>query len=188
MEEYFIIQTVSKKLKEFKIGELEDLRPSLQSHFVKIESYFQECNVYYKNAVKELEKFDLNTRSICERAGVGKSTVYKYPNTLKKYIEERVMELECNKELVEIRGLKTLEEEVQKQKNLIDKLIIDNIEYMNQKMLIENLQMENERLLKQREIYYREKAQLINKNNELSIELKKLKNNLIKFPHLDRGD
>lgn len=182
MEEYSITQSVSNKLIEYGIGKFDELKPSLQSQFIKIEGYFQKCNDLYKNVELELKNIDLNTRSICEGAGVGKSTVYKHPNTLKKYIEERVKDLECNKELVARGKLKSLEEEIQKQKDLIDKLIIDNIEYMNQKMLIENLQKDNERLIKQREIYNREKAELIKKNNEMSIELRKVRNNLIEFP------
>ncbi|KGX85506.1 hypothetical protein [Pontibacillus litoralis] len=59
--------------------------------------------------------------------------------------------------------LKALEGEIQKQKALIDNLIVDNIEYMNQKMIIENLKKENERLLKQREVHNREKADLTKK-------------------------
>lgn len=182
MEEYSITKTVSDKLKEYNIGNFDDLKPSQKSHFINIEEYFQNCIDEFKKLENELNNIDLNIRGICRGANVSKSTVYKYPDTLLKYIDKRKEELECNKGFINISKLKVMEEEIGKQKGIIDNLIIDNIEFMNQKMLIENLQKENERLLKLKEAHGREKAELIRKNNEMSIELKKVRNNLIEFP------
>ncbi len=182
MEESSITKLVSIKLKNFKVDDFDTLKPSQQSQLIKIETYFQICNEHYENALQYLSKIDLTIRGICKEAEVGKSTVYNSPDTLLKYIEKRTEELECNNEFIVSGKLKGMEDEIKNQQALIDNLIVDNIEYMNQKMLIENLKKENERLLKQREIHNKEKSDLIKKNNELSIELRKVKNNIIEFP------
>lgn len=182
MEQYSITKTVSDKLKDFSIGNFDDLKPSMQSHLISIEEYFQKCNEEFRKIKLQLDKIDLNTRGICNGANISKSTIYNYPDILLKYIDNRKEELDCNKEFINSERLKALEEEIEKQKVIIDKLIIDNIDYMNQKILIENLKKENERLLKQRDTLGREKAALNKRNNEMSIELKKVRNNLIEFP------
>lgn len=182
MEEYAITKTVREKLVEYRIGTYDDLKPGLKSILLRIEEYFQECNENFRNIEHQLKDIDLNTRGICKGANISKSTVYNYSDILLKYIDNRKEELECNKEIIDRNSLRALEEEIEKQKIIIDKLIIDNIDFMNQKKIIGNLQKENERLIKQREAHAREKAELIRKNNEISIELKKVRNNLIEFP------
>ncbi|MGN7298091.1 hypothetical protein [Ferdinandcohnia sp. SAFN-114] len=182
MEEYFITETIRGKLKEYSIGTYDDLKPSLKSNLVRIEGYFQECLDKFRKIELELNEIELNTRGICIGAHISKSTVYNNPDTLLKYIDKRKVELECNIELINRNRIKALEEEVEKQKDIIDKLIIDNIEFMNQKLLIENLQKENKRLLNYKEVHSRERAELIRQKDEMSIELKKIRNNLIEFP------
>ncbi|MBU3201574.1 hypothetical protein LL037_03690 [Clostridium estertheticum] len=181
MDEVKIINIIIPLLQKYNMHEYDILKPQEQKQLIMIESYLQNCNELINHAKDSIKKIDLSMRGVCKGANIGKSTVYNSSNVLRKYIDSRLTEFEYNIDIVSKNKLSTLQDENKKLSNLNDKLILDNIEFMNIKIQNEELNRIQDSLRREKEVLLFEKQELKSKNNNLLVQLKKEKNNIVQY-------
>ncbi len=181
MEEIDIIENIKSLLEQYKIIPFEDMKPQLQEHLICIEKYFQYCLEIYYKIIDESESIDLSTRGVSKGSGVSKSTIYNHEETIKKYVEQRIKDIECNIEIIPQGKYSRLVDENKKMKSMIDKMVVDEIGHINLKIELERISNERERLLAQVKAIAKEKTDLIKTNNELRTKVIKSKNNVLRF-------
>lgn len=174
-----IINIIKPLLNKYDIENFDGLKPQTQQQLIMIEQYFQLCIEKYSNIKHRLDDFDLSIRGICKASNIGKSTVYNNPDILKKYIEKRLNEVECNISIISKPKLDALTNKVEQLQSNLDKMLIDIVEFENMRIKISNLEKTITRLETQKQIIAEEKNNYIIKNNELQKELMKKNNKII---------
>src|SRR5690625_3081543 len=132
-----ITDLINQLLKQYEMTPFNELRPNLKKHLINIESYFQRCLDIYQNILVDFKEIDLSTRGISSGSGVGKSTIYNQKDVLKQYIEKRLLDLECNIEISSKEKYSKLLDENNDMKSMLDKVIINQIEFTNNKIELE---------------------------------------------------
>ncbi|HCG4536327.1 TPA: hypothetical protein NJY08_005187 [Salmonella enterica subsp. enterica serovar Typhi str. AG3] len=175
MELQNIITSTQERLNKFNLGELSHYKSSTQEQFISIERYFLENEKRINNALYEIKSINFNIRGVCKATNISKSTVYKYPNTLRYYIEQRIEDIENQDFLLKNKQERT-RERMSELEDFLDKAIIDQIEFNNLKVNNEFLQEEVTRLEKKLDVMSLERIELIRKLNEVELELRRLRN------------
>ncbi|GEM_PF-5834703 len=181
MDEGRIISIIVPLLQKYNIQDFHILKSQEQKQLILIEKYLQKCNELLDDAKKNIKKIELSMRGVCRGANLSKSTVYNSSNILRKYVDNRLTELEYNIDIVSKDKLSNLQNENKKLSDLNDKLIIDNIELMNIKIQNEELNRIQGSLIREKEALLYEKQELKIKVNELSVQSKREKNNIVRY-------
>ncbi|MEE3892818.1 hypothetical protein [Priestia megaterium] len=185
--EYELNELVRSNIRKYNIngGVYESLRPQVQDQLYKIECYIQS---YMQNQIELLSKIKaskLNLAGVVSASGLQRSTVYNNADTLKKYIEERINEVE-SKDILSLqkaaKHAKEIEFLKQYLENLESKLIQEEIkEYKITELESEysyiskqniELQKENNNLQQQNRILAQEII-LLKKKNVIPLKSKK---------------
>lgn len=186
MDEILIMNVIKTALNRYRMENLDIIKPQTKKHLISIETYLQSCIKTYENSVSELDKINLSVRGICNQSNVGKSTVYQNKEVLYTYIKNRVKEIEENFDIFSKKKIFNLEKKNNQLVQRLDNMIVDYIEVANLKLKIEELYKENEKLQKQKDVLAQERIKLIDTKNQLSLELSKLRNNVIEFHKQNR--
>lgn len=152
----------------------EQLKPNIQEHLLKIESYFQECIKVYEESDEKIKTINLSTRGICDGSKVSKSTIYGTPIPLREYVESRVAEIS---KMFYSEKMKKLECDYNEVKTLLN----NNLELFIQSKEIESqlitLQKENSRLQEKLNLALQKNSKLVSDNLKLKQDVKTTKQN-----------
>lgn len=182
MDEILILNLIKSNLIIYRLDSFDLMKIQTQNQLIAIETYLQKCIDIYNNCISEIKKINLSVRGICNNSNIGKSTVYQNKDTLYTYIENRINEIESNYDIFSKKKITNLKNKNELLEQRLSKMIVDYIEMANIKIKIDDLYKENEKLKKQKDLLFLERTELIHTNNNLSLELTKLKNNVIDFP------
>ncbi|MDK0838953.1 hypothetical protein ACSW8S_17470 (plasmid) [Clostridium perfringens] len=161
------LDKVKMFLKKYEIGNIDTIKEQTKNHLLNIESYFQKCESNYNEILEKQKSINLSTRGICENSGVSKSTIYNNADILKKYIDSRLLDIECNIEIVSKIQLESIKRENCELKNIIDNILINKIQFMNFKNENIKLKKQLESLGKKLDSYKEDRRQLINRINKI---------------------
>lgn len=181
MDEGRIVSIITPLLQKYNIKNFDLLKSQEQKHLISIEKYLQNCNELLNDAKKNIKQIELSMRGVCRGANISKTTVYNSSDILRKYVDNRLTELEYNIDIVSKDRLSNLQNENEKLSDLNDKLIIDNIELMNIKIQNEELNRIQCSLIREKEVLLYEKQELKIKVNELLAQSKREKNNVVQY-------
>ncbi|MDR3597924.1 hypothetical protein [Clostridium sp.] len=183
MDEELIVDVVKSKIIAYKLENYHKIKPKTKKHLMLIETYFQNCITIYENCILELDKINLSIRGVCSNSNVGKSTVYENKDILYTYIQNRINEMNDKFDIFSKKEIFNLETKNTQLEQRLNNMIINYIELANLKAKIDDLYKENEKLKKQKDALAQERIELIKTNNDLALELTKLRNNIIEFPN-----
>lgn len=156
-EEIFIRNRIEENLKKFDMPELERLKPEIIDYLIKIESTVIDMENERESYVSKYKATKVNIKSIGDRTGMSRTTIYKYKDILPKYIKHIQCEFNENsliKDLdLENQTINELKEEIRKlqfkslkEQKLLDKIEIQQKEYNNLINQVANLKSENSSL------------------------------------------
>lgn len=91
-----ITSFINQYLKKYGIGngDFSTLRPKIQEQLVNLETFFQERLEAQNQLANQIRDSKLNLLRVVKGTGIQKSSVYNNPDILKKYIEERIYEIQ----------------------------------------------------------------------------------------------
>lgn len=173
MDEENILGIIEDNFKKYNINSSELNIDNIKKQLIVIEKYFANCTDMYNEITKELEKINLSVRGICRNAGIGKSTIYKEPYTLRLYIESRIKDLKCNVQLIQKDKLVNLQKENGEIRELLDKTIIKEIQLMNIKNENQELKEQLVKAHKDIQRYQIERVKYLKENEKLASNLNK---------------
>ncbi|BAH06651.1 hypothetical protein [Clostridium kluyveri] len=140
MEEREIIGIIKPLLNNYGIEEFDALKPQTQRRLVMMEKYFQKCIEKYANIKQNIRHLDLSVRGICKGSNVGKTTVYNNPDILKKYIEKRINDIECNVLIIPKLEFNTLVNKVELLQSNLNKMLVDIARFENMRVKVKSLE------------------------------------------------
>lgn len=163
-----IKECVNENTIKFGIGNLKDISSlTVQKQLVQIEVFLQEFCLHQKQLSQQIKKFSkLSILSVSLGAKVPRSQINLNINTLKLYIENRIMEIE-KKDILEIKmhaRLKSEKRELEKYLDGLQQQIVDAFEL---KLHLEGLESENNRLIRQMESRQKDVQKLEEENSKL---------------------
>lgn len=171
---------VRDRLKHYEIGNFDDLRPLVKKQFLEIEEYISNAFKTRRDAIKTFKDNNVSIFDMSNKTSVSKATIYNNSNTLKKYIEERIKELELlEKGFYDKDKIETYEKTIQEQKMLIDKTSTQFVELNNLKILVEEVNEELKMKEKNIQDLYQTNISLQKELQNIRKELSK--NNVIKL-------
>ena len=162
------------------------LKPKQQEQFLEIEHYI---NTHIKNRLKcldELKESNLNIKKISDNTSVSKATIYNNKDTLKKYIDTKLLDMELGEEkytsLLKSSTYNDLYDKYIELEKLLEGMTIDLISMNNLKIEMKMLKDDNDELRNKIEVLYIERKKLLNEIEDLkkSIPSSKL-NKIIDF-------
>lgn len=187
MDEARIIEQIKTYLIDFDIVEYDYLKDATQQQLIAIEKYFNDCEQSIQKAMEVIKNTNLTLRGISKGSGVGKSTIYNNPNTLKAYIEKRINIIETSNILSQHNTSK-YEAQNNEIKELLDKMVIDIVKYNNIEVENEILHKQVDEFRNRIDVMHEERIILINQMSQMEMELKALRkkgNNIVDFKMLD---
>src|SRR5690625_2170263 len=140
-----ITDLIKQLLVQYEMTPFNELKPNLKRHLINIESYFQRCLSIHQKIIEDFKEIDLNTSSISRGSDIEQSNIYNHKDVLMQYIEKRLKDIECNIEISPKEKYSKLLEGNNKMKSMLDKVIINQIEFTNNKIELEKLSEEKER-------------------------------------------
>ncbi|WP_102692359.1 hypothetical protein [Rummeliibacillus pycnus] len=152
----------------------------IQNQLIEIENFFQK---YTKEQIKLselLKNQKINLAKVCISTTIPRSSVYNSPNVLKKYINERINEIEKN-DLFDIKKAQKNSEDYELLKKYIEHIKIQIIETDIFELKIQELEKEIKDLNHINKQYAFENATLRNENENIKFQLVNKKSNVINF-------
>ncbi|MGO4348134.1 hypothetical protein AB4Z45_21820 [Paenibacillus sp. MCAF9] len=163
-------------------GNYDDLDLKVKEKFNKIETYIQDFIQQQCNLSKAIKKSKLTLLDVSQGSGISRSSIYAKADILKKYIDERIGEIE-REDILSLNEKGKLENELHQLREYTRKLEIHIIENVILENKIEQLEKQLKHLNDSKEIYSQEVAKLMNENDSLKYRIRKLeKNNVIPLP------
>lgn len=164
-----LIDIIKEKCLLFDInhGDYETLKPKLKEQILKIEETFQHHIKHHQEIREAIKNSKLNVTNIISNSGLQRSSVYNNQEVLKKYIEERIQEIEQT-DLLDIYSNEKKKEEYS---------ILKEYLQQTQMNLLENDVLENkiEQLQSELESMYKINESLVEQVNHLNKQLEKEK-------------
>lgn len=153
-------ERVNDKLKKFGMPELSTLNQDEGNHLLRIERGIIDLENERNSYLCKYKTTKINTKTISERTGISRTTVYKYKEILIPYINNTQDELVKNDsaKVVDEKNeiIKELKEQISKlqskslkEQRLMDKIQDQEKEYNNLLKQIKNLEYTNATLNKQ---------------------------------------
>ncbi|MBE2975807.1 hypothetical protein [Priestia megaterium] len=168
-------------------GEYESLRPKVQEQLVQIESYMQ-CFIQGQTELAlKIKRSKLNLASVAAKSGLQRSTVYNNADTLKKYIEERINEVE-HEDILSVQKKAKQKEDIEFLRSYLEKLELKLVLEEISEHKIKELELEFSKVNKINEDLQKQIHKLNQKNATLEQELRKLrKENIVKLDSSKQG-
>ncbi|HEF1904225.1 hypothetical protein BK709_27315 [Bacillus thuringiensis serovar shandongiensis] len=163
-----IEECVNENTIKFGIGELEGIGSlTVQKQLVKIEEFLQDFCMNQKRLSEQLKQFSkLSISSVSAGAKVPRSQINLNTNTLKFYIENRIMEIE-KKDIFNIKKHERLKSEKRELETHLDGLRQQIVDSFELKLRLEMLESENKRLILQMESRQKDVQKLEEENSKL---------------------
>jgi hypothetical protein len=170
-----IKEYVNQNTNRFGIGELEEISsPKIQEQLIQIEVFLQDFCLHQKQLREKTKQYSkLSISSVSSGANVPRSQINLNINTLKLYIENRIMEIRK----IDILNIKKYERhrgekrELEKYTDGLRQQIVDAYEL---KLRLEMLEVENNRLIGQLELRQKDVQKLEEENSKLRKSLNEL--------------
>ncbi|WP_410986375.1 hypothetical protein [Bacillus cereus] len=161
-------ECVNENTIKFGIGKLEEVSSLVvQKQLVQIEKFLQEFCFNQKRLSKQLKQFSkLSISSVSTEAKVPRSQINLNINTLKLYIENRIMEIE-NKDIFNIKKQERLKSEKRELEIHLGGLRQQIVDFFELKLRLEMLEAENKRLILQIELRQKDVYKLAEENSKL---------------------
>jgi chromosome segregation ATPase len=172
VEESILNTIFINNLKE--CGITQDLGKSTKEQLLNIEKYFIECEKEIESAIKKIHDINLTVRGISKAIGIGKSTIYNNPTTLKIYIEKRQEQIQ-KQDIFSEKRIEKLEEKNKNLNSLLEKMKVNIINHHLLENEVENLKEENAQLENKMGYLIHERTNLVEKINDLEKELHNLR-------------
>lgn len=159
---------VNENTIKFGIGELEAVNSlTVQKQLVHIEEFLQEFCMQQKKLSEQVKRYSkLSILSVSVGAGVPRSQINLNINTLKLYLENRIMEIE-KKDIFNIKKHERLKSEKRELEAYLDGLRLQIVDFFELKLRHEMLESENKRLILQNESRQKDVQKLEGENSEL---------------------
>ncbi|KXY73124.1 hypothetical protein MKY89_11235 [Bacillus sp. FSL W7-1294] len=153
---------------KFGIGELKEISSStVQKQLVQIEAFLQEFCMHQKQLSEKIKQSrKLSISSVSSGAKVPRSQINLNTNTLKFYIEKRIMEIE-KKDILNIMKYERLKSEKRKLESYLNGLRQQIVDSFELKPRLEMLEAENKRLIIQIELRQKDVQKLTEENSKL---------------------
>lgn len=167
---------IDTKLKEFVnentiklgIGELKHISSlTVQKQLVLIEKFLQEYCLHQKRLSQQIKEFSkLSISSVSVGAKVPRSQINLNTNTLKHYIENRIIEID-KKDTLNVQKFERLKSIKRELESYIDGLRQQTVDSFELKMRIEMLEAHNKRLILQMDSRQKDVQKLEEENSKL---------------------
>ncbi|HFO1035176.1 TPA: hypothetical protein ACHIRZ_004465 [Bacillus paranthracis] len=176
VNEYEIRNLTKNFIEMFQInsGEFESLRPKIQEQLLQVEAYFQDFIQEQKVMAIRIKNNKLNLVKVVRESGLQRSTVYNNADTLKKYIEERIYDVE-KEDILSIQKNVRQEEDMFFLRSYLEKLQLQIVEDEVNEIKIEELEYEYSKLNDVNIDLLRQIFELKQENQELQQQLRKIK-------------
>lgn len=163
-----IEQCVNENTVKFGIGKLKEVSSvTVQKQLVQIEEFLQEFCMNQKQFSEQIKRFNkLSISSVSSGAKVPRSQINLNTNTLKLYIENRILEIE-KKDILHIKKHVRLKRERRELETHIDGLRQQIVDSFELKLRLEMLEVENKRLIIQIESRQKDVQKLEEQNSML---------------------
>nr|WP_304214041.1 helix-turn-helix domain-containing protein [Fredinandcohnia onubensis] len=155
-------------------GDFGSLKQVTQSHLLKIENYLQEHILNLKSLAKAIKESNLSLQKVAESIGISRTTIYNNADTIKAYIENRIVEID-EENFLSLNKFSEQQLAMQEIKTYLDKVqnnILD-IEILEAK--VDELQQEVKDLYETQESYIESNHSLNIEKEQLLAELRKVK-------------
>lgn len=137
-----------------------ELKPVIQKQLKQIEIFFQRFSNEQRELLERLKNIKLNLAIVCNNTNISRSSVYNSPDILKKYILDRISEIE-DEDILSKAHVQKREADYELLKSYLEKVKIH---------LIENEILEMKISEMEKEISF-----LIDMNNKNTLEISKLR-------------
>ncbi|MCP1450336.1 hypothetical protein [Priestia megaterium] len=188
--EYELNELVRSNIRKYNIngGVYESLRPKVQDQLYKIEYYIQSYIQEQIELVSKIKASKLSLAGVITASELQRSTVYNNADTLKKYIEERINDIE-SQDILSIRKITKQKEDIEFLKQYLENLELRLVqEEINENKIME-LESQYSFISKCNIELQKEAFQLRQQNNILTKEITALKkNNIISLKTKNNGN
>nr|WP_302419165.1 hypothetical protein [uncultured Romboutsia sp.] len=184
--ENFIIST----LKDIDIN-YDLLNNKQKKQFLELENYINHCSSIRLESLKNLKDINLNIKKISDNTSISKATIYNNKNTLKKYIDKRLSDINLDEEnylnTILYSKYNFLKNKYDEANELIGRLTKQLIDINNLKVELKMLEEENSDLSQKIDILTNDKINLQNEIDSLKKILYSLNNkNIINFEDINK--
>lgn len=156
-----------------------DLKPALQKQLIQIEQFFQVFLKEQKELLERLKNNKLNLAIVSNKTNISRSSVYNSPDILKKYIIDRITEIEDEDLLSKLQTQKR-DADYELLKNYLDNVRVHLIENNILEMKISEMEKEIAFLSEVNNKNALQISKLSKENETLKLDLlKHEKNNVI---------
>ena len=163
-----IEELVKENTIKFGIGKLNDISSlTVQKQLVQIEEFLQDFCMDQMRLSEQIKQFSkLSISSVSIGAKVPRSQINLNYNSLKLYIENRIMEIE-KKDILTIKKLGRLKSEKRELETYLVGLRQQTVDSFELKIRFEMLEAENKRLIRQMESRHKDVQKLEEENSKL---------------------
>ncbi len=163
-----IKECVNQNTNRFGIGELREISSTkIQEQLVQIEVFLQEFCRHQKELSGQIKQSSkLTVLSISLGAKVPRSQINLNINTLKLYLENRIMEIE-KEDILNTKKYEELKSEKRRLKKYLDELQQKIVDAFELKLRLEMLEAKNKRLILHLESRQKDVQKLEEENSKL---------------------
>ncbi|MGI8385719.1 hypothetical protein [Robertmurraya sp. P23] len=163
-----IEECVGKNTIKFGIGELRQISSlTIQKQLIQIEKFLHEFCMGQKQLSEQIRECSkLSISSVSTGAKVPRSQINLNTNTLKHYIEKRILEIE-KKDVLNVKKFERLKSEKRELETYIDGLRQQTVDSFELKLRFEMLEAQNKRLILQMESRQKDVQKLEEENIKL---------------------
>lgn len=183
MEREELTKVIEEKLIKFEMASLENYKENIKEHFLKIESYIQECERKRNEIYDEYKSLKVNVAVVSKHSKIARQTIYNNKEYLEKYIQFSQKEFEKNDLFFEINrdkeSIAELKDVIQKlyDRDIVEQLKLDEVDDLKREkmsLINEVKALSKNNALLQKEIE-KMKLKLSGKSNVLNIDTEKRK-------------
>ncbi|PEC46362.1 hypothetical protein [Bacillus sp. AFS096315] len=169
-----IEESVNENTIIYGIGKLEEINSlTVRKQLIQIEEFLQEFCTYQKQLSQQINQFSkLTISSVSEGAKVPRSQIYSKINTLKLYIENRIIEIN-KKDILNTKKFEKLKCERHELETYLYGLRLQVLDFVELKLRLEMLEVENKRLIQLMESRQKDVQKLEEENSRLIKTLSK---------------
>lgn|GEM_PF-3480477 len=172
---------VESHLKQYNINpSFSQLSDIVQNQLIEIENFFQNYINEQIILAQLLNNQKINLAKVCISTTISRSSVYNNPNVLKKYINERINDIE-EKDTLGINKTKKITRDYELLRKYIEHLKIQIIENDIFELKIEELEKEIKDLNYINKHYALENSTLHTENENLKFQLVNKQSNVVNF-------
>jgi hypothetical protein len=167
-------QIVRKYINKYNInnGNYEQLRPNLKKQLSKIEKYIQHCIKTQQDLASRIKDSKLHIAKMSSGIGLSRGTIYNNRDTLKKYIEGRIKEVE-SEDILSVNKMLKQQQEVEQLRDYLDKTQLHLVQNEINESKIEELEDYVDHLVKIQQAHVEKISKSESENMELVYKLRR---------------